>query len=58
MSAPIFDDVDPTIVVANENYLPLADERALEVAGVRDLGREADIAPVRSIEDALQLALI
>ena len=58
MRAPIFDDVDPAVVVANQDHLPLSNERPLEVADVRDLGDETDIGPVRSVEDAFQLALV
>ena len=60
--AAILDDVDSTLAIsvdiANHDDLPLADERPLEVARIRNLREQPDVAPVRPVKDPLELALI
>jgi hypothetical protein len=41
--------------IADHDHLALADGRELEIADVGDLDFEADVAPVRAVEDFLQL---
>jgi hypothetical protein len=54
--AHVLDDVQRAIQRAGEDDRPLADRRALEVAGRRHLGLEPDVAPVPRVEEALELA--
>ena len=58
MRADVLDHVDAAVGVADHDDRALADHGALEVAGVRDLGLEADVAPVALVEEALEFALV
>src|SRR5512132_318595 len=58
MRADVLDDVDRAVRVAHHDHRPLADRRALEIAGIRDLRLEPDIAPVAAVEKALEFAQV
>jgi len=58
MGADVFHDAHFAIVVAQQDDGPLAHDRAFEVAGIRDFGLEADVAPVALVEEALQFPLV
>src|SRR5580658_5453733 len=60
--APMSAAVDPrretAVVIARDHHGSVAYERALEVAGVRDLRFQCDKAPHRSAEDPLLLKIV
>lgn len=56
VGATIEEDIDLARRVTDRGHLPGAEPAALEVAGIADLGLEADIEPARAGEDALLLA--
>src|SRR4029077_10572972 len=56
--AHVFHHVHGARPVANENHRTLADRRALEVSGIRDLRFETYIAPMARIEEPFELAAI
>src|SRR5262249_13137344 len=56
--AAVLNDAHAAVLVADHDDLPFAHERALEIAGVRNLHLEADVAPMRSVEGALELARV
>jgi hypothetical protein len=58
VGADVLDDVDPALEVADQDHRALADDAHAEVARVRDLGLEADVAPVLAVEEALQLEAV
>ena len=58
VGADVLDDVDSAFEVAGQDHRALADDAEAEVAGVRDLGLEADVAPVLAVEEALQLEAV
>jgi hypothetical protein len=53
--ADVLDDVDLAILRAHQDHRALADDGALEIAGVRNLGLEADVAPMTLVEEAFEL---
>jgi hypothetical protein len=55
VGADVLDHVDAALGVAHHDDRALADHGALEVARVRHLGLEADVAPVVLVEEALEL---
>jgi hypothetical protein len=58
MGAYVFHNAHLAALVAQQNHRALADGGALEVAGVGNFGFQADITPVRPVEEAFQLALV
>jgi hypothetical protein len=53
--AAIDEGVDRAVLVARHHDGRVADPGGAEVAGLRDLGLEAEVAPRRAAEDALHL---
>jgi hypothetical protein len=58
VGADVLDDVDAAVEVACQDHRALADDANAEVARVRDLGLEADVAPVPAVEEALELEAV
>ncbi len=56
MRAAIDQHVDRAVAAADRDHVAIAKLAALEVAGIGDLGLEADIQPVARAEDAVQFA--
>src|SRR6185503_8248517 len=58
MRTAVLEHVEESIAIANQDDRSLADRGPLERARVGYLDLEPDVAPVRAVEDALQLALV
>ena len=58
VGADVLDHMDLAVSGARHDDRALTHHRALEIAGVRDLGLQAHIAPVAFVKKALQLLLV
>src|ERR1700712_3642245 len=58
VGADVLDDIDAALGVAHHDDRALADDSALEVAGIRDFRFQADVAPVLAVEEAFEFLAV